>query len=163
VFDQRHCTVGAHGAEEAEDVFWQAWVPLLARRGLTPVVDPREVVPYVNHARWVADCPACNGGMHCWDRNPYACCLTCGTMFKVVWQSPHARAEVVRLLAGRVPTDRNWNAHKGETAEELAIQNVLMQGVAPEHRDGLLVAANVTMPKQFTHPRARLKAAKGAR
>ena len=62
------------------------------------------------------------------------------------------RAQVARLLAGRPAQHRNWDAHKGETVEELKIQNVLMQGVAPEMRDGLLVAAGVTVPERFIGP-----------
>jgi hypothetical protein len=152
--DQRTMHAGGRDCETAEDVFWRCWVPWHERQGRTPKPDAegREVVPYVNHSRWVADCPACNGGMACWDRNPYACCGDCARIYKVLWQPPAVRAEAIRLLAGRVVNDRNWLAHQGETTTELALQNVLMTGVAPERRDGLLVAANVDMPDNFTHP-----------
>lgn len=164
ILGQRELLPGGVECEEADDVFWKVWVPLLERKGLTPIVahDGAEVVPYINHSRWVADCP-CGGAMHCWDRNPYGCCLDCGVLHKVRWQPPAKRAEVTRLLAGRPVQHRNWDAHKGETVEELKIQNVLMHGAPAVERDGLLVAANVKMPKRFTHPQEYLEHLQTAR
>jgi hypothetical protein len=152
--DQRHMLPGAQDATTAEDV-WRCWEDHLARYQRTvPVRDAREVVPYLNHGRWVADCPECLGGMACWDRNPYACCLGdgCGRVFKVLWQLPQLRSEVMRLVAGRPEGHRNWDAHKGETVEELKIQNVLLQGVPAVERNGLLMAENVSLPDELVSP-----------
>jgi hypothetical protein len=92
--------------------------------------------------------------MACWDRNPYACCLGdgCGRVFKVLWQLPQLRSEVMRLVAGRPEGHRNWDAHKGETVEELKIQNVLLQGVPAVERNGLLMAENVSLPDELVSP-----------
>lgn len=160
--DQRHMLRNGLFCETAEDVFWKCWVPWLAeKQNIEPRADDREVVPYLNAGRWIADCPACRGSMPCWDRNPYACCLNlgCGRIFKVLWQLPWLRSEVCRLLAGRVgcichPEDPyahlNWDAHKGETVEELKLQNVGIANVAAVERNALLVAENVNMPDEFT-------------
>lgn len=64
------------------------WVWFLTERHHPPMMprpdeEGRTVVPYVNHGRWVADCPACNGGMACWEENPEACCLDCGRVYQV--------------------------------------------------------------------------------
>lgn len=156
--DQRTMLPGGIGCDDAEAVFWKCWVPHLEQHqpGLLPHFDEdsREVVPYLNAGRWVADCPACGCGMACWDRNPYTCCLgwRCGRMFKVRWQAPPVRSEVMRLLAGWPEGNRNWDAHKGETVDELKIQGVLMAGVAPTERNGLLVAENVRLPDELTDP-----------
>jgi hypothetical protein len=155
--DQRTMLAGGLDCEDADDVFWRCWAPHLEQhQHRAPRIDEenREVVPYLNGGRWVADCPACGCGMACWDRNPYACCLGlgCGRMFKVRWQLPTERSEVMRLLAGRPEQARNWDAHKGETIEELKIQNVLMLGVPAVERNGLLIAQNVILPDELTDP-----------
>lgn len=146
--DQRTMLPGGLECETAEDMFWKVWVPHLERfQQIAPTLDSSEVIPYLSAGRWVADC-TCGGGMACWDRNPYACCLGCGRMCKVSWQPPAIRSEVMRLLAGRPEGNRNWDV--GETVEELKIQNVLLQGVPAVERQGLLVAENVTVPDDFT-------------
>ncbi len=165
--DQR--TMLEHGleCETAEDVFWKCWLPHLAlhQPGLVPVLDSQEVIPYLNASRWIANCPACRNAMACWDQNPYACCLgyQCGRIFKVRWQLPALRSEVMRLLAGWPEGNRNWNAHEGETLEELKIQGVLMLGVEPALRNGLLVADNVHVPDEFTDANEYLDSLRRAR
>lgn len=155
--DQRTMLAGGTDCENAEDVFWKVWCPHLERyQNIEPRLDEdnREVVPFLNAGRWIAECPACGCGMACWDRNPYACCLGigCGRVFKVLWQLPWVRSEVMRLLAGRPEGNRNWDAHKGETVDELKIQNVLMAGVPAAERNGLLLAENVELPDEFSDP-----------
>lgn len=160
--DQRTMLTNGDECETGEDVFWKCWVPHLARyKNMEPLPDPREVIPYLNAGRWVTDCPECHGGIACWDRNPYACCLGCGHMFEVTWQLPALRSEVMRLLAGRPEAHRNWDV--GETVEELKIQNVLMLGVPSAERNGLLVADNVHVPDEFLSPSEYLNHLSNAR
>lgn len=144
-----------------------------------PVVAPRpdpelrETVPYINASRWIADCPQCGTANWVWDRLPDMVCLGrgCGLTFKVLWQLPTVRSEVIRVIAGWPEQNRSWDAHKGETVEELKIQGVLMLGVEPVKRNGLLVAENLHMPDDVLGPQeyldrlrsARVKAAKGLR
>jgi hypothetical protein len=115
---------------------------------MEPLADARELVPYLNHGRWLADCPECGAGAACWDRNPYTCCLACGHLYSLAWPLPQLRSEVMRLLAGRPEEARNWTP--GETVEELKIQNVLMLGVPAVERNGLLLAENVRIPDEFS-------------
>ncbi len=118
--------------------------------------DERTVVPHINASRWIADCPECGAANAVWDNNPTMVCLGCGRSFKVAWQPPKERAEAIRVLADWPELNRSWDAHKGETVEELKIQKVLLTGVAPEKRNGLIVAAGVTMPDEVTSPQEYL-------
>lgn len=122
----------------------------------TPTRDGRSVVPHINASRWIAECLECGAANAAWDRNPSMVCLGCGRMYKVAWQLPKERAEVIRVLADWPELNRSWDAHKGETVEELKIQKVLLQGVVPEKRNGLIVAAGVTMPDDLTSPQEYL-------
>ena len=149
IADQRH----GYGCETADEVLAHQLGFLDEHYQMQPVQDPekRSVVPYINASRWIADCPACGTSNWVWDQNPNMVCLgrKCGHVFKVVWQPPKLRAAAIRVIADWPPANRSWDAHKGETVEELTIQGVLMQGVAPDLRNGLLVAAGVKLPDKL--------------
>lgn len=130
IVDQR-TGYAAPDATQATDV-QGLWDAFLAKQGLVVVPTADEVIPYINHSRWCADC-TCGGGMLCWDRNPYACCLDCGRRYKVVWQDPQLRSAVIRELAAREPQHRNWDPRRadkeGNMVETLAFlqrENLLM-------------------------------------
>ncbi len=177
--DQRHFWA-FHGqevtnAEEAAalEVAWCAGEPPAHLRPPPnwPVVEVRDdpekrtVIPRINAARWIGDCPQCGNASALWDARPVMVCLGrgCGLRFKVAWQLPATRAEVVRVLADWPTNNQSWEGHKGETVEELKVQAVLMQGVAPNLRNGLLVAAGVDMPNNFTSPQEYLDVMKARR
>lgn len=151
--DQRQMLPGGLEAQDATDIL-RCWEAHLAQhQKMIPRLDEenRTVVPYLNAGRWIADCPACGCGMACWDRNPQACCLgwKCGRIYQVAWQPPQERSAVMRVVAGWPEGNRNWDAHKGETLEELRIQGVLLAGVSAAQRNGLLVSENLTVPDEF--------------
>lgn len=85
-----------------------------AREGLAPLelVDDRdvhEVHAYVNHSRWVADCPTCGAGMITWPDHPLACCLGCFHIARVRHPSKARIGEVEPILLERPdPHTRNW-------------------------------------------------------
>lgn len=170
VEDQRH----AYGCDTVDEVIaWQAaWLagecPPRANPAppIEAVRDDRTVIPHINASRWIADCLECGSANAVWDRNPDMVCLGCGRVYKVAWQLPAVRSEAIRVMADWPTVNRSWDAHKGETVEELKLQAVLMQGVAPELRNGLVVAAGITMPDDLTSPgeyldRLRSKRVKG--
>ena len=156
ILDQREM----FGCDTVDEVraYWSAF---LARKNMGPKPDPegRASVPYINQSRWVADCPACTGGAACWDQNPQACCLTCGTVFKVAWQLPTLRSAVIRELVARPlycschprhpGAHRNWNAYEGETLERLQFENRFMLGIGSSKKNGLSVADTVNLPDGF--------------
>ncbi len=90
---------------------------------------------YVNHGRWVADCPFCGGAERVWPEgirthkkvpHPFGIaddilhCGYTGQTCQVVF--PDDRREIARVLAKR-PDDanRNWFAH--ETVDDLEREN----------------------------------------
>lgn len=156
VEDQRH----AFRVETIDEVVaWQAaWLAgecpphAVPRPPIVAVRDERTVTPRINASRWIGDCPACAAASPVWDRNPDMVCLACGRVFKVAWQPPQIRSAVIRVIADWPTANRSWDAHKGETVEELKLQAILMQGVAPDLRNGLVVAAGITMPDDLTSP-----------
>lgn len=137
--DQRHA-YGCETREEIED-FW------LAHLRVEPRYEHHEVTPYINRARWLVDCPNCNSGAYAWDRNPLACCLDCGLIVKVMWQAPAIRSHAIRLLAVRELVNCNWNAHKGETVEELERENRWLLNEPSVARNGLIVPVGLTVPE----------------
>lgn len=144
--DQR--TIYRVAAQDAADME-QHWEQFLS--GQNPpkgIIDSGEtVIPYINHSRWVVDCLHCLSSAGAWDRNPYACCLSCGHKYSVQWQPPKERAEIIRVLAARPAEHRNWTPQTGETVEDLIRQNILMLGVDVKTVYGLMMAANVTPPE----------------
>jgi hypothetical protein len=139
--DQRH----GYRQETVEDIE-AFWLEHLAKRNLEPWFDNREAVPYINRGRWLVDCPGCNAGNFAWDRNPLACCLDCGLLVKVLWQAPLARSRAVRLLAVRELANQNWNAHKGETVEDLECENRWLLDEPSTVKNGLIVPVGLDVP-----------------
>jgi hypothetical protein len=129
------------------------WIPV------EPHADPsgREVVPYINASRWIAECPECGAANWVWDHNPRMVCLGrgCGLTFKVLWQNPFDRSEVIRYLALWPAPNRSWDAHKGETLDELKLQGVLMLGLPHDKRDaelqrnGLVIPDNIMSAQEY--------------
>ena len=74
---------------------------------------------YINHGRWVADCP-CNGA-ELVSPDHTMLCGSCGAEHKVKFPGPKTRAEIERLLDLREPNNRNW---KFEPVSELEAENV---------------------------------------
>lgn len=137
--DQRHA-YGCTTRQEIED--W--WLDHLR---VEPWFDQTlEAVPYINRARWLVDCPNCNAGAFAWDGNPLACCLECGLIVKVAWQAPKIRSAAVRLLAVRPLVSCNWNAHQGETVEDLERENRWLLQEPSVEKNGLLVPYGLDVP-----------------
>ncbi|KKL51323.1 hypothetical protein LCGC14_2296620, partial [marine sediment metagenome] len=75
---------------------------------------------YVNHGRWVVDCPTeyCGGASIA---ETVFVCDNCKRVTKVVW--PDNRTDIDRVLNVRpVPQTRNWIP--GETVDDLERENV---------------------------------------
>src|SRR3954469_15639259 len=100
-----------YGAANAQQVYCK-WEGLLEQRAMSRVRDVRTVAAYVNHSRWVSDCPECNGAMGCWSELDTACCLGCGHEYAVTWPEDAATIEAV-LLQRPTEASRSWNP--GET------------------------------------------------
>jgi hypothetical protein len=153
IADQRH----AYDRETVEEIE-AFWIETLARRNTEMWWDERKAVPYINRARWLVDCPDCNVGNYCWDRNPLACCLECGLLVKVMWQPPLVRSQAIRLLAVRPIVNANWNAHKGETVDDLEVENRWLLNEPSIEKNGLVVPVGLDVPEaleKYVDPKVR--------
>jgi hypothetical protein len=79
------------------------------------------VVAYVNHGRWVADCPC--GGSELVAVGERFDCGSCGGRGTVEWPDNMNQVEVA---LGRRRFTKNQNWLPGETMADLEAQNVLM-------------------------------------
>jgi hypothetical protein len=81
------------------------------------------VVAYVNHGRWVADCPICNGAELVTPGDPYICqnCLNGARQYRPVSFPPDIEEIEAALVARPLPLNRNWTT---ETAAMLRAENV---------------------------------------
>ena len=83
-----------------------------------------EVKAYVNHGRWLARCPYCNGCEYVSEGTPFFCC-SCGMMendhrpMRVVF--PDDRAEIEAVLEVRAAKHAHWTPD--ETVADLKKEN----------------------------------------
>jgi hypothetical protein len=78
-----------------------------------------KIQAYVNHGRWVADCP-CNGA-ELVDPDHKMLCGSCGAEHDVQFPGPKTRARIEELLDLREPMFRNWTF---EPVSELEAENI---------------------------------------
>lgn len=93
-----------------------------AIRDWTPV-EGRHVLAYVNHSRWVADCPedGCQGTEFVDGAWPRFVCISCGSgVWRVVF--PKDRLAIEALLLTR-PEEENRNWSNGEDVADLKAEN----------------------------------------
>jgi hypothetical protein len=93
----------------------------------------RKVNAYLNHGRWMADCPLihelqpCIGAECVTEDDKVFYCLSCGNQevdgdfIKVKFPPPGQRKKFEQSLALRPESLRNWNP--GETPEKIAKEN----------------------------------------
>ncbi len=98
--------------------------------GRYAAVHPHEVAraleAYINHGRWLVDCPCGNGVMTApgWP----ACCYSCGAIYRDVHISADAD-QIEALLSRRPIAHQNWKA--GESLALLRAENV-QHGISEE-------------------------------
>ncbi len=90
---------------------------------------------YVNHGRWLVDCPQCGGAEIVKVSKPFECrgknnagfhgeTTECGCVMDVEW--PNEKLAIEAILIKRKLENRNWAW--GETADDLKGENV-KQGI----------------------------------
>lgn len=90
---------------------------IIENQGLPVRKSTKAVDAYVNHGRWVADCP-CNGAERVAPGEDMEC-GGCGAASPVKF--PAGAAEIDRLLVKRVPANQNW---RGEDMAEVLGENI---------------------------------------
>ncbi len=131
----RHCRAEAF---KRGDQFVQAWI---TRAGVRDAQFPKfmsldhTVKAYVNHGRWLWDCPRCAAAQCCTPYDPRAFCADClnggDGWYPVLW--PAEQHAIETLLERRSLDDqRNWAL--GETVAQLQSENLSL-GLDPETLD----------------------------
>lgn len=133
----KHAALHAHphvpperGAEWAPRQFWSSDQPV---NWNAPVGDDDEAVKaYVNHGRWVVECPDCHGAQLACKTDRRFMCHCCGNQYvggrwrAVVWPSERQVAAIEKLLVARPDeVNRNW---VGESFAKLKQENDDMLG-----------------------------------
>ena len=90
-----------------------------ARHGKTGQRHAGGIAAYINHSRWVADCPNCNAGIACHPGVSDAVCLECGERYRVAF--PRDREGIEAVLLQRRKANRHW--YPGETIDDLRREN----------------------------------------
>jgi hypothetical protein len=115
---------GLPAAASVPAQFWQAPMPPVFKVGTSSA--PALKV-YLNHGRWVVNCPDCNGAqLACFDDKRFMCneCanVAVGNLWRViVW--PEDRRAVEEAVAARPVLNQNWVA--GESIADLLRQNLI--------------------------------------
>lgn len=90
-----------------------------------------EINAYVNHGRWIAECPdCCNAQLAC-KTDPRFLCNECGNVaVGKLWRTvlfPPNTTGIEALLQNRPVANQNWVP--GETPAQLATDNLMIMGV----------------------------------
>jgi hypothetical protein len=113
------------GAPDAASAPLQYWQPPGRPRldvGISPE-PPLKV--YLNHGRWIAECPDCHGAqLACWTDHRFLCnecgnVAVAGLWRAIIW--PDDREAIETVLDQRSPVNQNWLP--GETIEYLRAEN----------------------------------------
>jgi hypothetical protein len=106
------------------------WIHHQLRSTTAPLgagIDPEATVPaYVNHGRWVVNCPDCRNAQLACKTDRRFMCNECGNIAvghkwrPVVWPADAER--IANLLENRPREVQNWNP--GEDVRLLAIENL---------------------------------------
>lgn len=123
--------IGKSDAELAPRLFWQA------SRGVNfnaeTAGDEYAIQAYVNHGRWLAECPDCHGAQVTSPDDRRFMCHCCGNeevggrWRAVVWP---AKARAIEQLLELRPKPENQNWRPGETVADLIHENDTKMGRA---------------------------------
>ncbi len=106
----------------ADPDYTERMLDSLTRRGGQPlpfsIRKGTDVQAYVNHGRWVADCP-CNGAELVAPKQEMLC-GSCGMKHTV--EFPKQRTKIEETLNVRPPHNQNWSV--GETVDSLVAENI---------------------------------------
>lgn len=105
---------------EALVAFWKAYN---IRQGRIPQFTTDQLGGYINHGRWIADCPSCNNGIECAPVFPFGLCLGCGNAYEVVYPSVGDRTRAEAALVIRPHEARNWFPDR-EAPNDLELENI---------------------------------------
>jgi len=85
-----------------------------------PVYGDQPLEAYVNHARWIVDCPNCNNAEFYFEDKLFWCSVCKNSYIQGktrVVKIPNERKQIEEILGERLIINRHW--HPGETIEDL--------------------------------------------
>ena len=137
--DQRHMYFGKNmeTPEQVRSLWEKMVVAVSAARGedIRLHDEPDTLTAYVNSNRWVADCPACNGGIAAWPEHDKGACLDCGGVYSIEFPPAKLIEKADAVLSARKESNRHWYPDT-ESIERLQAESILMEGV-PEDFVGI--------------------------
>jgi hypothetical protein len=145
----------AAGAAPAERCVVQHWHRRdVSRDPIVPkqMAQGQAVEVYVNHGRWIAECPDCHGAQVASRTDARFFCVDClnawcgGHWLRLVWP-PNAGA-IEAVLLKRDTHHRNWEPH--ESVDDLLAENVAHATMLATPPPGLIVASDERRPPDLT-------------
>lgn len=147
-----------HNVRSAQEYMEWALIASVNTYGVKPVLDARskptlryggDLPAHVNTGRWIVTCP-CGNHPSAHPEWNLACCVECGTYYKLNMPKNWKKAEA--LLLQRPIPNRRWYPHKASAAEhglKKAETLATLQRENKEHADELLsVAATADEPQE---------------
>jgi len=80
-----------------------------------------DAVAYLNHGRWVIDCPGCSNAYL--EASAPSECVSCGTKITIVSPSDKDRTKIMAEVASRPEQNQNWEP--GEDLDYLRADNIV--------------------------------------
>lgn len=97
-----------------------ALAPQFARGGVD--LKGPKAVAYVNHGRWLADCPLGDGEARLVNPAYEFFCIGCGNTFAVLWPDAKTMKQITKVLEQRPASgSQNWYPH--ESVADLTAEN----------------------------------------
>ncbi len=114
------CEGMAHAGVTDTDSYRDVHRKVIASKGQVEYEDQDQKRAYINHGRWVVDCPKCNGAGLTSRTIKVACCFDCGSVYTTVSFPRNAKKIEDVLLRRTDEASRNWTT---ESIKELLEEN----------------------------------------
>jgi hypothetical protein len=119
------CIVGpceglSHAGVTDIETYRDAHRKAMGTKGQVEHEDEDQKRAYINHGRWVVDCPTCNGAGLTSRTMKVSCCFDCGSVYTKI-RFPRNAKKIEHVLLKRPDVaSRNWTT---ETIKELLKEN----------------------------------------
>ena len=114
------CEGLSHAGVTDLDSYRKVHQNLIGSRGQQTVEDTEPQRAYVNHGRWVVDCPTCKGAGLTSRTMKVSCCFDCGHVCTKITFPKQAKKIEEALLERLDPASRNWTT---ESLKDLLQEN----------------------------------------
>lgn len=106
-------------------------LPVMVLGVPTETIESHPCRAYISLSRWVVDCsnPECWSAQVASETDHRFFCVDClnvhvdGAFVRVEWPTAQEIADVERIMEPRLPHNRHWHPHLGETIDKLRAEN----------------------------------------